>query len=132
MRENSSGDLLLFDHLLEIRLENCNMCKRIPSLGQLPCLKVNLKCIGAEFCSSYSAEGSSNSGVGSNVVFLALKILVLERMPNLVEWKDPMEPTTTTRTVFPCLEELTLLDCKKLISAPCQFSVSSEISYFSY
>ncbi|KAK7856456.1 putative disease resistance protein rga4 [Quercus suber] len=128
MRENSSGDLLLFDHLLEIRLENCNKCKRIPSLGQLPCLKVlkingmdNLKCIGAEFYSSYSAEGSSNSGVGSNVVFPALKRLVLERMPNLMEWKDPMEPTTTRRTVFPCLEELTLLDCKKLISAPCHF-----------
>ena len=134
MRENSSGNLLLFDHLLEICLKNWKKCKRIPSLGQLPRLKVlkikgmdNLKYIGEEFYSSYNAEGSSNSGggSGSNVVFPAFKRLVLKRMPNLVEWKDPMEPTTTTGMVFPCLEELTQTD-----KCSMSFSVSSDISYF--
>ena len=72
----------------------------------------NVKCIGTEFYSSYSGGGSSNSRVGTdkNTWFPVLKRLVLQSMPNLVEWKDAMEPTTTGM-VFPCLEELTIRGC---------------------
>ena len=85
---------------MEIRLENCNKCNKIPILGHLPHLKVlqiermdNVTCIGTEFYINYGGERSSNSGGGSgrNVVFPALKTLVLEGLRNLVEWKDAME-----------------------------------------
>ncbi|KAK4566191.1 hypothetical protein RGQ29_002423 [Quercus rubra] len=121
-RDNSSGGLFVLDHLLEIRLKNCNKCNKIPTLGHLPRLKVlqieemdNVKCIGTEFYINYGGERSSNSGGGSgrNVVFPALKTLVLENLPNLVEWKDAME-LTTIETVFPCLEELTITSCDQL------------------
>ncbi|KAL4645690.1 hypothetical protein ACB092_02G253100 [Castanea dentata] len=127
--DNSGGGLFLFNHLLEIRLVGCNECQKIPTLGHLPCLKFlqiegmnNVTCIGAEFYDSYSGVGSSTSrgGNGRNALFPALERLDLQRMPNLVEWKDTMDPTTT-RMVFPRLEELTIKECKKLKSAPCHF-----------
>uniref|UniRef100_A0A2N9HBQ0 RNase H type-1 domain-containing protein n=1 Tax=Fagus sylvatica TaxID=28930 RepID=A0A2N9HBQ0_FAGSY len=82
-----------------------------------------------QFYSSYLGEGSSisrvgpgGSGHGRNALFPALKKLVLNDMPNLVEWKDAMEPTTTIGVaVFPCLEELTIQKCGQLTSAPCHF-----------
>ncbi|XP_050241564.1 putative disease resistance protein RGA3 isoform X2 [Quercus robur] len=127
--DNSGGGLFLFNHLLEICLVDCNKCEKIPTLGHLPCLKFlqiegmdNVTCIGAEFYNSYSGVGSSTGrdGSGRNALFPALKWFDLQRMPNLVEWKDPMDPTTTGM-VFPCLEELTIKECRKLISAPCHF-----------
>ncbi|KAK4583746.1 hypothetical protein RGQ29_021747 [Quercus rubra] len=127
--DNSGGGSFLFNRLLEIRLLYCNKCEKIPTLGHLPCLKflqimgmVNVTCIGPEFYNSYSGVGSSTGrdGSGRNALFPALKRLDLQRMPNLEEWKDPMDPTTTGM-VFPCLEELTIRECRKLISAPCHF-----------
>ncbi|KAF3960372.1 hypothetical protein CMV_014902 [Castanea mollissima] len=127
--DNSGGGLFLFNHLLEIRLVDCNKCQKIPTLGHLPCLKFlqiegmnNVTCIGAEFYDSYSGVGSSTSrgGSGRNALFPALERLDLQSMPNLVEWKDTMDPTTTGM-VFPRLEELTIKECKKLKSAPCHF-----------
>ncbi|KAK9990019.1 hypothetical protein SO802_025004 [Lithocarpus litseifolius] len=136
--DNSGGGLFLFNHMLEIRLVNCNKCEKIPTLGHLPCLKLlqiegmdNVTCIGTEFYNSYSGVVVKNSysGVGSstgrdgsgrNALFPALERLDLQRMPNLVEWKDAVDPTTTGM-VFPCLEELTIKECSKLMSAPCHF-----------
>nr|XP_023929276.1 putative disease resistance RPP13-like protein 1 [Quercus suber] len=127
--DNSGGGLFLFNHLLEIRLVYCNKCKKIPTLGHLPCLKLlqiegmdNVTCIGTEFYNSYSGVGSSTGrdGSGRNALFPALERLDLQRMPNLVKWKDTLDPTTTGM-VFPRLEELTIKACRKLISAPCHF-----------
>ena len=53
-------------------------------------------------------------------MFPALKTLVLEKMPNLVEWKDASEPAAKG-IVFPCLEELTIESCSQLTSAPYNF-----------
>nr|POF15949.1 putative disease resistance protein rga1 [Quercus suber] len=108
---------------------NCNKCSKIPTLGHLPRLRVlqiekmeNVRCIGTEFYINYGGERSSHNGGGSgrNVVFPALKTLVLRRLPNLVEWKDAME-LTTIETVFPCLEELNIVSCGQLTSAPYHF-----------
>ncbi|KAK7819607.1 putative disease resistance protein rga4, partial [Quercus suber] len=135
--KNSSGGLFLWDHLLEIFLKNCNECKQIPTLGHLPHLKVleiekmnKLTCIGTEFYGNYSGEGSSTSrgDNGRNAMFPALEKLVLKHMPKLVEWKDAMEPTTTTRgTVFPSLKKLVIEYCDQLISAPCHFPVLEQL-----
>ncbi|XP_050255792.1 putative disease resistance protein RGA4 [Quercus robur] len=137
-RDNSSGGLFVLDHLLEIRLKNCNKCNKIPTLGHLPCLKVlqiermdNVTCIETEFYIYYGGERSSNSGGGSgrNVVFPALKTLVLKYLPNLVEWKDAME-LTTIETVFPCLEELTIRYCGQLTSAPYHFPSLKKLNIY--
>ena len=113
--DNIRGGLLFFDHLLEICLSCCKKCEKIPTLGHLPSLKVleigemdNVRCIGTEFYSSYSGEGSSNSrgGSGSTLLFPALEILVLQNMDNLVEWNDVTEPTAELGMMFPRLEYL--------------------------
>ncbi|KAF3958244.1 hypothetical protein CMV_016827 [Castanea mollissima] len=126
---NISGGLFLLNHLLEICLKGCDKCEKIPTLGHLPCLKFlqimamdNVTCIGTEFYSSDSGAGSSTGrgGSGRNALFPALERLDLQHMHNLVEWKDAMD-ATTTGMVFPCLEELTIKECSKLISAPCHF-----------
>ncbi|XP_030925033.1 putative disease resistance protein RGA4 [Quercus lobata] len=136
-RNNSSGGMLLLDHLLEIFLENCNKCEKIPTLGHLSHLKVlkikgmnNVTCMGTEFYGNYSGEGSSNSrgDNGRNAMFPSLEKLVLEDMPNLVEWKDAMEPTITTAgMVFPSLKELEIKKCGQLISAPCHFPALKQL-----
>ncbi|XP_075662066.1 putative disease resistance protein RGA3 isoform X1 [Castanea sativa] len=127
--DNNSGGLFVLDHLLKIRLENCNKCNKLPTLGHLPLLKVlriermdNVTCIGTEFYINYGGERSSNSGGGSgrDVVFPALKKLVSRELPNLVEWKDATE-LTTIETVFPCLEKLRISLCGQLTSAPYHF-----------
>ncbi|KAK4566197.1 hypothetical protein RGQ29_002429 [Quercus rubra] len=132
---NSGGGGVLLEQLLKICLKNCNKCNKIPTLGHLPRLKVlqiekmdNVTCIGTEFYINYGGERSSNSGGGSgrNVVFPALKTLLLENLPNLVEWKDAME-LTTIETVFPCLEELTITSCDQLTSAPYHFPSLKEL-----
>ena len=89
--DNIRGGLLLFNHLLEIRLRYCRKCEKITTLGHLPSLKVleikgmdNVRCIGTEFYSSYNGEGTSNSrgGSGRTVLFPALEELVLDDMRN--------------------------------------------------
>ncbi|XP_030939351.1 putative disease resistance protein At3g14460 [Quercus lobata] len=133
--DNIRGGLLLFDHLLEIRLNSCRKCEKIPTLGHLPSLKVleimrmvNVRCIGTEFYSSFDGEGSSNSrggsGSGSTVLFPALETLVLEGMDNLVEWT---EPTAEMGMIFPRLKKLKVWECWKLTSAPRHFPSIKEL-----
>ncbi|KAK7849348.1 putative disease resistance rpp13-like protein 1 [Quercus suber] len=128
--DNIRGGLLLFDHLLEIRLSYCSKCEKLPTLGHLPSLKVlgiaemyNVRCIGTEFYGSSNGEGSSNSrgGSGSTVLFPALEKLVLGHMRNLEEWNDVTEPTAELGMIFPRLERLQVWGCEKLTSAPHHF-----------
>nr|POF23671.1 disease resistance protein rga2 [Quercus suber] len=120
----------LFDNLIEIILSGCSECEVLPTLGLLPCLKVleisdmdNLRCIDTEFYSNY------NDGSYKNVLFPALKRLILWRLPNLVEWKDATE-STETGMVFPCLEELIIELCNQLESAPCHFPSLKKLNIF--
>ncbi|XP_065634193.1 putative disease resistance protein RGA4 [Quercus suber] len=68
-RNNSGGGGFLLEQLLKIRLENCNKCSKIPTLGHLPRLRVlqiekmeNVRCIGTEFYINYGGERSSHNG----------------------------------------------------------------------
>ncbi|KAK7857147.1 putative disease resistance protein rdl5, partial [Quercus suber] len=70
-----------------------------------------VRCIGSEF---YSDESCKNT-----ILFPALRILKLEEMRVLEEWKDAKELTIAGEVlVFPCLEKLTLFDCPKLRYLP--------------
>ena len=105
-----------YHNLIKITLSYCTECEQVPTLGHLPCLRVlkiarmtNVKCIGKEFYSD---------GNYRNAVFPALKILRLDYMESLQEWKDAEELTTEEGEVFPCLEELTIRSCHILNSIP--------------
>ena len=106
-------------HLIQINLRWCRECEEVPTLGQLPCLRVleiyymgKVRCIGSEFY--FYSDGSYRN---STTLFPALRILKLGWMCSLEEWKDAKELTTADE-VFPCLEELTIRGCPNLRDLP--------------
>ena len=110
----------LYHNLIEINLRHCRKCEEVPTLGQLPCLRVleiigmgKVRSIGSEFYSDGSYRNTTT-------LFPALRILKLEGMVTLEEWKDAKELTTADEVlfVFPCLEELALTSCYKLRDLP--------------
>ncbi|KAK4566297.1 hypothetical protein RGQ29_002514 [Quercus rubra] len=110
-------DGFLFDSLIDITLRLCSQCKQVPPLGHLPCLSV-LKIQG--LC-SVTSIGTQFYGYGDHSVFFpSLRRLELEQMTSLEEWKEAEEMTTESK-VFPCLKELTIAECYKLVSAPSHF-----------
>ena len=118
----------LYHNLIEINLRYCNECEEVPTLGQLPCLRVleisemvNVRSIGSEFY--FYSDGSYRN---TTTLFPALRILKLEGMETLEEWKDAKELTTANEVlfVFPCLEELTIRCCNKLRYLPNSLRVS--------
>nr|POE70420.1 putative disease resistance protein rga3 [Quercus suber] len=113
----------LYHNLIEINLMRCWNCEEVPTLGQLPCLRVleiigmgKVRCIGSEFY--FNSDGSYSNT--TTKLFPALRILKLEEMETLEEWKDAKELTTADEVlfVFPCLEELTILQCWELRDLP--------------
>ncbi|KAK9920836.1 hypothetical protein M0R45_029378 [Rubus argutus] len=114
--------LLLANNLKEIELLGCNNCQRLPVLGHLPNLRrvkvknmENLTCIGSEF---YGAGTSSSKEETRRALFPALKTLHIENVGKVIDW---MEAPASSCRVFPCLEELTLINCDQLTSAPTHF-----------
>ena len=87
------------------------MWRSFPTLGQLSSLRVldidymvKVRSIGSEFY-SYS-DGSYRN---TSTLFPALRILKLQYMFGLEEWKYAKELRSAGKVlVFPCLEELTL------------------------
>ncbi|KAK7850431.1 putative disease resistance protein rga4 [Quercus suber] len=107
----------LYHNLVEINLRDCNECEEVPTLGQLPCLRVleiygmkKVRCIGSEFY--FYSDGSYRNT--TTTLFPALRILKLKRMETLEEWKEADE----VLSVFPCLEELIIRFCNKLRYLP--------------
>nr|XP_027071439.1 putative disease resistance protein RGA3 isoform X2 [Coffea arabica] len=124
---------LTLTSLVELRVEECTRCRKLPALGQLPFLKrlyltrlKNTTCIGLSFYST-SAEEDGGSGGSSTIsrqtFFPALKILWLKGMKNLEEWKDAHEMMSTAgevhvMDVFPVLEKLYIWGCPQLTTIP--------------
>ncbi|KAK9997667.1 hypothetical protein SO802_022353 [Lithocarpus litseifolius] len=108
----------LYHNLIQIYLNGCALCEEVPTLGQLPCLRVlemggmrRVKSIGSEF---YSYSDGSYRNITTKL-FPALRILKLDWMETLEEWNDAKELTSASEVlVFPCLEDLTIEDCPKL------------------
>ncbi|KAK4590312.1 hypothetical protein RGQ29_020743 [Quercus rubra] len=96
-----------FSNMVFLRLSNCKNCLELPSLGQLPSLKVltieqmdAVKRVGREFC-------------GMDKPFQSLEILKFEGM---LEWVlFELEGSK-----FPCLRELCIWRCPKLRNLPKQ------------
>uniref|UniRef100_A0A7N2MUI2 BED-type domain-containing protein n=1 Tax=Quercus lobata TaxID=97700 RepID=A0A7N2MUI2_QUELO len=110
-------DGFLFGSLVDITLRLCSKCEQIPPLGHLPCLRV-LKIQGMY---SVTSIGTQFYGDGDHSIFFpSLRRLELEQMTSLEEWKEAEEITTESK-VFPCLKELTIAECYKLVSAPSHF-----------
>ncbi|XP_058079921.1 putative disease resistance protein RGA3 [Magnolia sinica] len=100
-----SNSLLL--NLIEISLVNCRRCEQLPSLGQLPFLKV-LEVYGMD-----AVKRIDNHFYGNVITqgFLSLEELTIEDMANLEEWSG-----FNGREVFPCLKQLLVNRCPKLES----------------
>ncbi|XP_050380431.1 putative disease resistance protein RGA3 [Argentina anserina] len=118
--------LLLAHNLKKIELLGCNKCEGVPALGHLPnlnCVKIermeNLTCIGSEFYGDSLINFGNGSSMEVRPLFPALKSLHIEEVRNLIEWMEA--PTERRSMVFPCLEELTLIQCKRLKHAPSHF-----------
>ncbi|XP_050258767.1 putative disease resistance protein At3g14460 [Quercus robur] len=116
------NDLSQFHNLICIKWNFCTKCEEVPTLGHLPCLRVleiegmgKVRSIGSEFY-SYS-DGSYRN---TTKLFPALRILKLEKMETLEEWKDAKELTSAGEVllVFPCLEELIIIECNNLRDLP--------------
>ncbi|XP_066315650.1 putative disease resistance protein RGA3 [Miscanthus floridulus] len=101
-------EVKILSQLKSLYLTNCRRWKLLPSLGQLPLLKVlHLK----EMCSV--TEISPKFYGGGPESFPSLKYLEFDDMPNLVSWVGE-----NGASFFPCLQKLKILNCPKLIEVP--------------
>ncbi|XP_071910416.1 putative disease resistance protein RGA3 [Coffea arabica] len=110
--------------LVELQVQDCTRCRELPTLGQLTSLQrlyltglENTTCIGLSFYGISDEEDGRSAGSGNTsrqTFFPALKILSLESMKSLEEWKDAHE----AMDVFPVLEKLYIRDCPQLTTIP--------------
>ncbi|XP_062102411.1 putative disease resistance RPP13-like protein 1 [Humulus lupulus] len=101
-----------FSNMVTIRLDGCINCCFLPPLGQLPSLKVlfifhfpMVRSIGDEFYSN---------GFPLSHPFRSLEKLVFRHM---LEWQEWFSPRDNEGENFPCLRELRLEYCPKLIGS---------------
>ncbi|XP_026398124.1 putative disease resistance protein RGA1 [Papaver somniferum] len=135
------GSSICLPNLVEIRLEYCSSCEKLPALGILPCLRVlsiwsmwSVRCLGKEFYyQQQEGERISNgnyygSGPGTEneiTFFPSLIHLSIYGMENLTEWVVPVRVYDSFPYVryisFPSLEKLEIGACPNLRSTPQSF-----------
>lgn len=98
--------------MVHLTLSNCRRCTSLPQIGQLPFLKDlhitgmdELKSVGSEFYGEIAP---------SVTPFPSLETLLLRDMPKWRYWSFPT-PVVEVEAVFPCLRELTIRNCPRLI-----------------
>ncbi|CAI9114451.1 OLC1v1015177C1 [Oldenlandia corymbosa var. corymbosa] len=114
--------------LVKLTLLNCQNCRQLPMLAELPylehlCLR-GMKIISRMGTSLYCLDDSDGSSIsGSLKLFPVLKTLELGDMPNLTEWKEARVGGEGEEAmgVFPVLEKLIIDRCPKLITTPTHF-----------
>ncbi|KAM0009726.1 putative virus X resistance protein-like, coiled-coil [Helianthus debilis subsp. tardiflorus] len=114
-----------FHQLVHVSIRNCKNCTSLPPLGQLPSLK-------ELFISSMpSVEFIGSELTGTNqltvVAFPSLEILRFESMRGWEIWSTNNE---VSDAVFPCLRELQIEYCPKLIEVSLKTLLSIEVLRF--
>ncbi|KAJ0668818.1 putative leucine-rich repeat domain superfamily [Helianthus annuus] len=116
-----------FDQLVHLSIRHCKNCTSLPPLGQLPSLKElfidgmdEVKFIGSEL------TGTNHLSV---VAFSLLEILSFK---NMVGWEVWSTNNNVLDVVFPCLRELHIEHCPKLIEVSLKTLPSLEILRFKY
>ncbi|XP_049360873.1 putative disease resistance protein RGA1 [Solanum verrucosum] len=114
-------------YLVKLELSGCKRCKEIPPLGQLKLLRHlelsgfhEVECIGHRF---YGIDGHNNGSSSNIQVFPSLKVLILEDMSSLIEWKVD----DVGVRMFPELEKLRIIKCPSLKSTPSLFESLREL-----
>ncbi|XP_077226009.1 disease resistance protein RGA2-like isoform X2 [Tasmannia lanceolata] len=116
--ETLPKSIIYLQNLQTLKLEGCWRVCSLPPLGQLPSLKsleiggmFAVKQINQEFYGNNTLKGFS---------FPSLKRLSLSGMSNLEIWAS-----VEKGGAFPCLNELKIEDCPKLITLPCFVHLTS-------
>ena len=92
-----------FPNMVLLRIENCKKCTSLPPVGQLPSLKV-LSIIGM---ARVNNVGPEFYGEGCSQPFRSLETLCFENMQEWESWTPYGE--------FPCLRQLSITSCPKLL-----------------
>ncbi|XP_050369384.1 putative disease resistance RPP13-like protein 1 [Argentina anserina] len=103
-----------FTDLIVITLDNCAYCEHLPSIGQLPALKL-LSIVNMDALKEIDHIFLSTATEPVHQVFQAfpkLEILEFENMANLIEWKK------VKRGDFPSLLQLRVKHCPELVILP--------------
>lgn len=112
-----------FSNIASIRLSDCINCVLLPPLGQLPSLTAlslvglkNVVSVGDSFYYSPSEllKQSDRNGVRP---FRSLQTLRFENMPQWEEWLPFTATVEDADGAFPCLTQLYIEDCPKLVKA---------------
>ncbi|CBI32207.3 unnamed protein product, partial [Vitis vinifera] len=104
------GDAL-FSKMVDLSLIDCRKCTSLPCLGQLPSLK-QLRIQGMDGVKKVGAEFYGETRVSAGKFFPSLESLHFNSMSEWEHWEDW---SSSTESLFPCLHELTIEDCPKLI-----------------
>ncbi|WKA01726.1 hypothetical protein VitviT2T_019993 [Vitis vinifera] len=101
----------LFSKMVDLRLIDCRKCTSLPCLGQLPSLK-QLRIQGMDVVKKVGAEFYGETRVSAGKFFPSLESLQFYSMSEWEHWEDW---SSSTESLFPCLHELTIQCCRKLI-----------------
>ncbi|CAO2817277.1 unnamed protein product [Amaranthus hypochondriacus] len=124
---SEAGTPMPFYNLVHVELLFCASCRKLPALGQLPCLRdltmhsmLSVTAIGDEF------YHSSNVIERAPAAFPALRKLNISSFENLIEWAVPSNHlvgtvTSTATNAFPLLEILRIEQSDKLVKTPTNF-----------
>jgi len=97
--EATQGHQIMFPHLEKLSIRSC---QELIALPEAPLLE--------ELC------GVHNKMAGS--AFPALKVLKLKELDKFQKWGSTDEATQGQQIIFPCLEDLSVLDCRNLTALP--------------
>jgi len=101
---------LLLPNLVQISVEECCRCERLPPFGKLQFLKnLRLKSVKGLKYISRDVYGDEE------IPFPSLESLTLDSMQSLEAWTNT---AGTGRDSFPCLREITVCNCAKLVDLP--------------
>ncbi|XP_062075956.1 putative disease resistance protein RGA3 [Humulus lupulus] len=102
----------ILENVVSITLSNCNNCSQLPAFNKLPSLRyvyihqMNL----VQYVDNGSYDGDSLGG------FMRLENLMIRNLPNLANLSRNEKGR---EEMFPCLSELYISHCYKLMMLPC-------------